>query len=127
MKHVDENVECDGNYLHSTQMMASMLDLTKSTYEWSNCSVIELNRFLRTERASCLFNEPIVVNLNSDKNNKRNNFQFKDTHEQFSDEIKLKAILPGELMLYEIKKQCQQIFGPSSDACEQNVVKQLKQ
>ncbi len=46
MKHIDEEVCKDINH-QSTQMMASMLDLTKASYEWSNCSVIELNDFLR--------------------------------------------------------------------------------
>jgi|LakMenEpi03Aug12_release.lakeMendotaPanAssembly.Ray.scaffolds.fasta_scaffold2904586_2 hypothetical protein len=46
MKHVDENRCKDFNTL-STQMMSSILDLTKSEYEWSACSIKELNDFLR--------------------------------------------------------------------------------
>jgi hypothetical protein len=46
MKHVDEN-RCNEFDSLSTQMMASVLDLTKTDYEWSNCSVKELNDFLR--------------------------------------------------------------------------------
>jgi hypothetical protein len=46
MKHIDEEV-CKDIDTFSTQMMASTLDLTKSSYEWSNCSVVALNEFLR--------------------------------------------------------------------------------
>ena len=46
MKHVDEN-RCNELDSLSTQMMASVLDLTKTDYEWSNCSIRELNDFLR--------------------------------------------------------------------------------
>lgn len=46
MKHIDED-RCKTFDKFSTQMMASMLDLTKATYEWSNCSVVDLNDFLR--------------------------------------------------------------------------------
>lgn len=46
MKHVDED-RCKNLDNSVTQMMASMLDLTKKTQIWSNCSVIELNDFLR--------------------------------------------------------------------------------
>ena len=46
MKHADENM-CKYKDSTSTQMMASVLDLTKTEYEWSNCSVVELNDFLR--------------------------------------------------------------------------------
>jgi hypothetical protein len=54
MKHIDEEVCKDINH-QSTQMMASMLDLTKSSYEWSNCSVIELNDFLRLVKTIITF------------------------------------------------------------------------
>ncbi len=46
MKHIDEE-RCKTFDKFSTQMMASMLDLTKATYEWSNCSVVEFNDFMR--------------------------------------------------------------------------------
>ena len=46
MKHADENM-CKYKDSTTTQMMASVLDLTKTEYEWSNCSVMELNDFLR--------------------------------------------------------------------------------
>ncbi len=46
MKHVDEN-RCHDIDSLATQMMASVLDLKKNDYEWSNCSVMELNDFLR--------------------------------------------------------------------------------
>lgn len=57
MKHVDEN-RCKHFDSSSTQMMASVLDLTKIDYEWSNCSVKELNDFLRQDTARCMFNLP---------------------------------------------------------------------
>lgn len=46
MKHAEES-NCKNLNSHATQMMASVLDLTKTEYEWSNCSVMELNDFLR--------------------------------------------------------------------------------
>lgn len=46
MKHAEES-NCKNLNSHATQMMASVLDLTKTEYEWSNCSVAELNDFLR--------------------------------------------------------------------------------
>lgn len=46
MKHIDEK-KCQNLDKSSTQMMESMLDLTKASYEWSNCSVVELNDFIR--------------------------------------------------------------------------------
>jgi len=42
--------------------------------------------------------------------------------EHFKEETKVKAIFPGDLQMYAIKNQCQQIFGPESDACEQSLV-----
>ncbi len=57
MKHAEES-RCRFADSHSTQMMASVLDLTKSDYEWSNCSVMELNEFLRLDTPACLFNVP---------------------------------------------------------------------
>ena len=47
--------------------------------------------------------------------------KYEDTLEQFNDDTKIKAIFPGDLKMYNIKDQCQQIFGPESDACEQNL------
>ncbi len=46
MKHAEES-HCKNTNSQATQMMASVLDLTKTEYEWSNCSVMELNDFLR--------------------------------------------------------------------------------
>jgi hypothetical protein len=46
MRHVDD-ISCDGIDEISTQMMSSMLDLTKKSVVWSNCSVMELHNFLR--------------------------------------------------------------------------------
>jgi hypothetical protein len=48
--------------------------------------------------------------------------EIEDTLEQFNDEIKFKATYPGELQAYELKNQCQQIFGPESDVCDHNLV-----
>lgn len=62
-----------------------------------------------------------VPKRNSD--NLNNIFEFEDTLEQFNDEIKFKATFPGELQAYELKNQCQQIFGPESDVCDHNLVK----
>lgn len=117
MKHAKES-RCKFTDSSSTQMMASVLDLTKTEYEWSNCSVMELNDFLRLDTASCLFNEPVKK-----KNADDNAYRFEDTLEQFSDVIKLKATFPGELQAYELKHQCQQVFGPESDVCDHNLVK----
>ncbi len=55
MKHAEES-RCKYDDNQSTQMMASVLDLTKPDYEWSNCSVMELNEFLRIDTPACLFN-----------------------------------------------------------------------
>ena len=46
MTHVDDS-KCQIENTEITQMMSPMLDLTKNAYEWSNCSVVELNNFLR--------------------------------------------------------------------------------
>jgi hypothetical protein len=46
MRHVDD-INCNGIDETSTQMMSSMLDLTKKSVVWSNCSVMELHAFLR--------------------------------------------------------------------------------
>ena len=50
-------------------------------------------------------------------------YEYQDTLEQFSDEIKLKATFPGDLQHYKLKHQCQQIFGPESDVCDHNLVR----
>ena len=130
MKHIDEK-KCHNLDKSSTQMMESMLDLTKTSYEWSNCSVVELNDFLRLDivlecmkynsnwkyvfsrsgDAQCIFNIP-------DKT--------PNQISHFSDETKHKAIYPGDLQMYEIKYQCKHIFGPESDSCEQNLVNEKK-
>ena len=47
------------------------------------------------------------------------------TKDAFKEETKIKAIFPGDLQMYEIKNQCQQIFGPESEACDQNLVNYL--
>lgn len=47
MKHVDKQNRCQDNDNSLTQMMESVLDLTKQSHVWSNCSVLELNDFLR--------------------------------------------------------------------------------
>jgi hypothetical protein len=44
----------------------------------------------------------------------------------FKEKINVNAIFPGGLEMYEIKNQCQQIFGPESEACEQNLVSKIK-
>ena len=44
----------------------------------------------------------------------------------FKEETNVNAIFPGGLEMYEIKNQCQQIFGPESEACEQNLVSKKK-
>ena len=72
---------------------------------------------LRMDSASCLFNIP---ERRMNEFNKQ--FNFEDTLEQFNDEIKLKATFPGELQSYELKDQCQHIFGPESDVCDHNLV-----
>lgn len=48
--------------------------------------------------------------------------KFDHTFEQFNDELRERAQFPGSLQMYDIKYQCQQIFGPESSACEQNLV-----
>jgi hypothetical protein len=113
MRHVDEQA-CNESpdSTSSTQMMSSMLDLTKHSIVWSNCSVIELHEFLRSGDADCLFNQPEMT-----WNFLNRSLKFDDTLEQFDEKTKLNAIYPGE-NLYEIRKQCQQIFGMESDACE---------
>lgn len=116
MKHVDENRCKDFDSL-SIQMMASVLDLTKSEYEWSNCSVKELNDFLRQDNARCMFNTP---DMNENYFNKT--LYYQDTLEQFNDETRLNAVFPGDLQSYNLKHQCKQIFGPESDSCEHNIV-----
>ena len=113
MAHVDEN-KCHNLDPFATQMMAPMLDLTKSSYEWSNCSVIELNNFLRTEDAFCLFDLPVM-----NPNYVSKSMQFDDIREQFDDDARGKAIFPGEM--YDLSQQCKHIFGPESDACPQNL------
>lgn len=45
--------------------------------------------------------------------------KYEDTLEQFNDKTKIQASFPGEM--YEVKRQCQQIFGLESDSCEQNL------
>jgi hypothetical protein len=117
MKHVDEE-RCQGIDNKTTQMMASMLDLTKKSHAWSNCSVEDLNAFLRTGDAECLFNVPDK----SPNFANRTLLSFDDTNEQFDERTILNALYPGSLQAYEIKHQCQQIFGPRSDACEQHLV-----
>ncbi len=57
---------------------------------------------------------------NPDFNNKY--LKFDETFEQFNDELRNRAQFPGSLQMYDIKYQCQQIFGPESAACEQNLV-----
>jgi hypothetical protein len=71
---------------------------------------------IRQETARCMFNLP---------ENSKNNLNFLEPLEQFTDEIKLKSIFPGDLQTYTLKHQCQQIFGPESDSCEQNLVRIL--
>lgn len=117
MKHVDEN-RCRDFDSQSIQMMASVLDLTKTDYEWSNCSVKELNDFLRQDNARCMFNVPDQRSGNYFNKT----LAYQDTLEQFNDEIRLNAIFPGDLESYNLKQQCQQIFGPESDSCEHNLV-----
>ena len=69
----------------------------------------------RTDDANCLFNEPIV----NPKYQNKSSGSLRDVADQFSDDTILKANFPGEM--YDLKKQCQHIFGPESDACEQNL------
>jgi hypothetical protein len=47
--------------------------------------------------------------------------KYEDTLEQFDDKTISRATLPGDLQMYEVKRQCQQIFGLESDSCEQNL------
>ena len=119
MRHVDE-LKCKDIDELSTQMMSSMLDLTKRSVVWSNCSVLELHEFLRSGDADCLFNrpEPVVNLLNLRR--RTTNLTYEETLEQFEQQTKFHAIYPGE-QLYEIKSQCQQIFGPESDACDMHL------
>lgn len=72
------------------------------------------------DSASCLFNIP-----QRKMNIYNSQFNFEDTLEQFNDEIKLKATFPGKLQSYDLKDQCQHIFGPESDVCDHNLVSQL--
>ncbi|RNA19970.1 A disintegrin and metallo ase with thrombospondin motifs 20, partial [Brachionus plicatilis] len=114
MKHVDEE-RCKNLNNSATQMMAAMLDLTKKTQVWSNCSVIELNDFLRAGDGECLFNIPSYSKsiLNSSLN-------FENTLEQFDDNMIKSARYPGYNNFYSLKNQCQQIFGIKSDKCDHN-------
>jgi hypothetical protein len=49
------------------------------------------------------------------------NLTYDESFEQFAELTKYHAIYPGE-QLYEIKTQCQQIFGPESEACDVHYV-----
>lgn len=71
----------------------------------------------RTGDAECLFNVP-----EKNPNFFNRSLKFEDITEQFDERTILNALYPGSLQVYEIKHQCQQIFGPRSDACEQNLV-----
>ena len=113
MRHLEDN-KCPTGGSAATQIMSSNLDLTRSSYEWTSCSVSELNDFLRSDSGFCMFNVPESI-YNSWE------ISFEDTFEQFSEELKLKASFPGELMLYNLKNQCQQIFGYESDICPNNL------
>ena len=114
MRHLEDN-KCQTGASTATQIMSSNLDLTRSSYEWTSCSVVELNEFLRSDIGYCMFNVPDSIYNNWD-------ISFDDNFEQFSEELKLKASFPGELMLYNLKNQCQQIFGHESDICPNNLV-----
>ena len=109
MSHLEEN-KCQKGASTATQIMSSSLDLTRSSYEWTSCSVVELNEFLRSDNGYCMFNVPDSIYNHRD-------ISFDDNFEQFSQELKLKASFPGELTLYNLKNQCQQIFGHGSDIC----------
>ena len=110
MRHVDAETCSPPSGDHSTtQMMASMLDLTRSSYEWSNCSVIELNEFLRSGDADCLFNAPLATLPLDALGN--------------VSEVAQRAKYPGRFAhTYSLRQQCQQIFGAASDVCDQTLV-----
>lgn len=47
---------------------------------------------------------------------------FEEITDQFDDNTVVNSNFPANFLRYEIKNQCQQIFGPESDACEQHLV-----
>ncbi|KAF4532268.1 hypothetical protein B566_EDAN007240, partial [Ephemera danica] len=66
--------------------------LTMNVVGWSNCSRVQLQKFLESEHSHCMEDKPTTHNF------------------------KVENILPG--VLYDTSYQCQQIFSPNATKCD---------
>lgn len=81
----DGNTKESGNCSsHDGFIMTGTLMLSKNEFEWSNCSVNTVHKFLSEKKATCLYDEPPKATA-------------------------IRRLLPGKLM--SVDEQCAKVFG----------------